>query len=266
MFYFTVIETHPLGDVTELEGIIRGYNLVNPPALPLKACCEGNSSLGYISITAIRLHGNFPNAAWASLTMDNKAGKQAHFLENVNLFDTISDYDLYSYASKGIASKYGQTVRFAKSSLLRLKNIRMMALTDAYCSVSDLVETLEKTPAADGDMLQNQSHYSLHDLKAIRHDLHLHLKRNLYGSVMPGFTARIPAENDRLYYRTGQLPNGDRVLEIFPTMEAAARYIMENGFEGDEPFPVYADGVLAMSKANPKMKFMVHGNTEPVAF
>ena len=258
MFYFTITEKHPLGSVTELFGIIRGYNLINPPALPLKAYIEGNSVMGYVNVSAIRLHGNFKNAAWATLTIERKSPNQAHFVENVNLFDTISDYDVYSYASKGIASKYGQIVRFAKGSLLRLKNVRRMALADAYCSVSALVESNE----AQAD----QAHYSLKDLKAIRHDLHLNLKRNLYGSILPGYAARIPADNDRLYYRTEVLPNGDRVLEIFPTMEAAAKHILENGSNGDEPFPVYADGIQNMAKANPRMKFKVHGSTEPVLF
>lgn len=267
MFYFTVIEKHPLGSVTELEGIIRGYNLINPPALPLKAYMEGNSVMGYVTVSAIDLHGNFQNAAWASFTIEKKTPRQAHFVENVNLFDTITDYDVYSYASKGIASKYGQIVRFAKGSLLRLKNVRRMALTDAYCSVSALVESLDSNPSSshsDNKGSMDPSHYSLKDLKAIRHDLHLNLKRNLYGSILPGYAARIPADNDRLYYRIEQLSNGDRVLEIFPTIEAAAKHILDSGNHGDEPFPVYADGIQNMAKTNPHMKFMVYGSLDPV--
>lgn len=270
MFYFTITEKHPLGSVTELFGIIRGYNLINPPVLPLKAYIEGNSVMGYVNVSAIRLHGNFQNAAWATLTIERKSPNQAHFVENVNLFDTISDYDVYSYASKGIASKYGQIVRFAKGSLLRLKNVRRMALTDAYCSVSALVESIESNLSSENqadsekNVQMNQSHYSLRDLKAIRHDLHLNLKRNLYGSILPGYAARIPADNDRLYYRTEVLANGNRVLEIFPTMEAAAKHILESGSNGDEPFPVYADGIQNMAKTNPHMKFMVYGSLDPV--
>lgn len=247
MFYFTITESQPLGDHEILGGIIRGYNILTPPTFPLKAYYEGRKDLGYVLIESIRLEGNFPNAAWASMTISRKTPKNQNFVENIMQFDTISDYDLFSKAQAGIISQPDQPYRFAKSSLLRLRNIRQTALVDAAVCLLDLDES-EKTE----------------ETESLRTGIMHALRYNLLTSILPSYAARIPAEDDTLYYRMETLKNKDHVLLIYPSMESSQRHILDAGNDGDEVYPVYADGICSMVSANPQLHYMLFGTLHPI--